>query len=162
MFARVAVVNRAQPAVRLIRAVPELNEERGYGIKVIAAHTEAEQRDLFLCSADESVVLRDVDSASSPHLEHEELERTLRLSRADAVWVGWGFVAEDPAYAGAANALAWSSSIHRRTPCGSSGTRSKPSSWPRTPACRWPRGVVDRCRAHRTQLDTPTPSGTRS
>ena len=99
MFARVAVVNRAEPAVRLIRAVRELNEEHGYGIKVIALHTEAEQRALFVRSADESVCLRDVDSGNSPYLDHEELERALRVSRADAVWVGWGFVAEDPAFA---------------------------------------------------------------
>src|SRR5450631_4022540 len=99
MFTRIAVVNRGEPAVRLIRAVRELNEEHGYGIKVIALHTEAEQRTLFVRSADESVCLRDVESPTGPYLDHEELERALRVSRADAVWVGWGFVAEDPAFA---------------------------------------------------------------
>ncbi len=99
MFMRIAVVNRGEPAVRLIRAVRELNEEHGYGIKVIALHTEAEQRTLFVRSADESVCLRDVESGSGPYLDHAELERALRVSRADAVWVGWGFVAEDPAFA---------------------------------------------------------------
>ncbi|MBE3076302.1 MAG: fused acetyl/propionyl-CoA carboxylase subunit alpha/methylmalonyl-CoA decarboxylase subunit alpha, partial [Actinobacteria bacterium] len=99
MFTRIAVVNRGEPAVRLIRAVRELNEEHGFGIKVIALHTEAEQRTLFVRSADESVCLRDVGSPSGPYLDHEELERALRASRADAVWVGWGFVAEDPAFA---------------------------------------------------------------
>ena len=39
MFTRIAVVNRGEPAVRLIRAVRELDEEHGYGIKVIALHT---------------------------------------------------------------------------------------------------------------------------
>jgi acetyl/propionyl-CoA carboxylase alpha subunit/acetyl-CoA carboxylase carboxyltransferase component len=99
MFARIAVVNRGEPAVRLIRAVRELNERHGYGVTVIALHTEAEQRALFVRSADESIRLRDVDSPGGPYLDHEELERALRLSRADAVWVGWGFVAEDPAFA---------------------------------------------------------------
>jgi acetyl/propionyl-CoA carboxylase alpha subunit/acetyl-CoA carboxylase carboxyltransferase component len=98
MFTRIAVVNRGEPAVRLIRAVRELNEEHGYGIKVIALHTEAERRTLFVRSADESVALRDVGSGTSAYLDHVELERALRLSRADAVWVGWGFVAEDPAF----------------------------------------------------------------
>ncbi|HEX7537252.1 MAG TPA: biotin carboxylase N-terminal domain-containing protein [Dermatophilaceae bacterium] len=98
MFTRIAVVNRGEPAVRLTRAVRELNEEHGYGIKVIALHTEAEQRTLFVRSADESVCLRDVGPSSSPYLDHEELERALLVSRADAVWVGWGFVAEDPAF----------------------------------------------------------------
>jgi len=99
MFTRIAVVNRGEPAVRLIRAVRELNEEHGRGIKVIALHTEAEQRALFVRSADESVCLRDVAAPGSPYLDHEELERALRVSRADAVWVGWGFVAEDPDFA---------------------------------------------------------------
>ena len=98
MFTRIAVVNRGEPAVRLIRAVRELNEEHGYGIRVIALHTEAEQRTLFVRSADESVCLRDVESPTGPYLDHDELERALRASRADAVWVGWGFVAEDPAF----------------------------------------------------------------
>ena len=99
MFTRIAMVNRGEPAVRLIRAVRELNEEHGYGIKVIALHTEAERRTLFVRSADESVCLRGVSSADGPYLDHEELERALRVSRADAVWVGWGFVAEDPVFA---------------------------------------------------------------
>ncbi|MBC7560614.1 MAG: ATP-grasp domain-containing protein, partial [Dermatophilaceae bacterium] len=99
MFTRIAVVNRGEPAVRLIRAVRELNEEHGFGIKVIALHTEAEQRTLFVRSADESVCLRNVESAGGPYLDHSELERALRVSGADAVWVGWGFVAEDPDFA---------------------------------------------------------------
>jgi acetyl/propionyl-CoA carboxylase alpha subunit/acetyl-CoA carboxylase carboxyltransferase component len=99
MFTRVAVVNRGEAAVRLIRAVRELNEEHGYGISVIALHTEAEQRALFVRTADESLCLRTSASASSPYLDHDELEHALRVSRADAVWVGWGFVAEDPAFA---------------------------------------------------------------
>ena len=43
MFSRIAVINRGEPAVRLIRAVRELNSEFGYGIKVVALHTEAER-----------------------------------------------------------------------------------------------------------------------
>ena len=99
MFTRIAVVSRGEPAVRLTRAVRELNEEHGSGIKIIAFHTEAEQRALFVRAADESVCLRDVGSPSGPYLDHVELERALRASQADAVWVGWGFVAEDPAFA---------------------------------------------------------------
>ena len=99
MFSRVAVVNRGEPAVRLIRAVRELNEAHGYGITVIALHTEAEQRALFVRLADEAVCLREVASASGPYSDHAELERALRAGRADAVWVGWGFVAEDPEFA---------------------------------------------------------------
>ena len=35
----------------------------------------------------------------NPYLDHAEPGRALQVSRADAVSVGWGFVAEDPAFA---------------------------------------------------------------
>ena len=98
MFSRIAVVNRGEPAMRLTRAVRELNAEHGYGIRVIALHTESERRASFVRAADEAVVLRET-GAGNPYLDHEELGRALRESRADAAWVGWGFVAEDPAFA---------------------------------------------------------------
>ena len=84
--------------MRLIRAVRELNEEHGYGIRVIALHTEDERHATFVRAADEAVVLRDTGKGI-PYLDHEELGRALTESRADAAWVGWGFVAEDPAFA---------------------------------------------------------------
>ncbi|SDY00043.1 Acetyl/propionyl-CoA carboxylase, alpha subunit [Modestobacter sp. DSM 44400] len=98
MFNRIAVVNRGEPAMRLIRAVRELNAEHGTGTRVIALHTEAERRASFVRAADEAVVLQET-GAASPYLDHAELGRALRTSRADAAWVGWGFVAEDPAFA---------------------------------------------------------------
>jgi acetyl/propionyl-CoA carboxylase alpha subunit len=98
VFQRIAVVNRGEPAMRLIRAVRELNDEHGYGIRVIALHTEDERHATFVRAADEGVVLRDTGTGI-PYLDHEELGRALRECRADAAWVGWGFVAEDPAFA---------------------------------------------------------------
>ncbi|MCW2537606.1 MAG: acetyl-CoA carboxylase, biotin carboxylase subunit [Modestobacter sp.] len=98
MFDRIAVINRGEPAMRLIRAVRELNAEHGSGTRVIALHTEAERRATFVRAADEAVLLRET-GAGNPYLDHEELGRALRTSRADAAWVGWGFVAEDPAFA---------------------------------------------------------------
>jgi acetyl/propionyl-CoA carboxylase alpha subunit/acetyl-CoA carboxylase carboxyltransferase component len=98
VFNRIAVVNRGEPAMRLIRAVRELNAEHGAATRVIALHTEAERRASFVRAADEAVQLRDT-GAGTPYLDHGELARALRVARADAVWVGWGFVAEDPAFA---------------------------------------------------------------
>ena len=99
MFTRVAIVNRGEPAVRLIRAVRELNEQHDWGMRTIALHTPAERRALFVRAADEAVCLRDVPGAGGAYLDHAELERALRASGADAAWVGWGFVAEDPVFA---------------------------------------------------------------
>ncbi|MGY1690816.1 ATP-binding protein [Geodermatophilus sp. SYSU D01105] len=98
MFNRIVVVNRGEPAVRLIRAVRELDAEHGSRTRVVALHTEAERRATFVRAADEAVLLRET-GAASPYLDHDELARALRASRADAAWVGWGFVAEDPAFA---------------------------------------------------------------
>jgi len=95
---RLAVVNRGEPALRLIRAVRELNAEHGSDIRVIAMHTEAERRATFVRAADEAVLLRRTGDVN-PYLDHAELGRALRECRADAAWVGWGFVAEDPAFA---------------------------------------------------------------
>ncbi len=95
---RIAVVNRGEAAVRLIRAVRELNAEYDCGIKTIALHTDAERRAMFVRQADEAVTLRKT-SAGIAYLDHAELERALLESKADAVWVGWGFVAEDIAFA---------------------------------------------------------------
>ncbi len=66
MFSRIAVINRGEPAVRLIRAVRELNSQFGYGITVIALHTAAERGALFVRSADEGVLLRDKGRAGQP------------------------------------------------------------------------------------------------
>ena len=95
---RIAVVNRGEAAVRLIRAVRELNAEYDCGITTIALHTDAERRAMFVRQADEAVTLCST-SGGIVYLDHAELERALRESRADAVWVGWGFVAEDIAFA---------------------------------------------------------------
>jgi len=95
---RIAIVNRGEAAVRLIRAVRELNLELGSRMRTIAFHTEAERRSMFVREADDAVALA-TDGDISPYLDHGELERALRESRADAAWVGWGFVAEDPAFA---------------------------------------------------------------
>jgi acetyl/propionyl-CoA carboxylase alpha subunit/acetyl-CoA carboxylase carboxyltransferase component len=98
VFERIAVVNRGEPALRLIRAVRELDAEHGTRTRVVALHTAAERRATFVRAADEAVLLADT-GAVNPYLDHAELGRALRSSGADAAWVGWGFVAEDPAFA---------------------------------------------------------------
>src|SRR4051812_46729411 len=96
VFRRIAVVNRGEPAMRLIRAVRELNEEHGHGIRVIALHTEDERHATFVRAADEGVVLRST-AGGIAYLHHEELAPPLAQSPAHPPWGGWGFVGEDPA-----------------------------------------------------------------
>ena len=98
MDARIAIVNRGEPARRLIHAARELNHGRGWSLRVIALHTAEESGATFVREADEAVVIGRA-GAGNPYIDHAELERALRGCRADFAWVGWGFVAEDPAFA---------------------------------------------------------------
>ncbi|MFI1379415.1 carboxyl transferase domain-containing protein [Embleya sp. NPDC020886] len=97
MFSRVAIVNRGEAAMRLIHAVRELAQETGTRIETVALHTDVDRAAGFVREADLSY---DLGPASArPYLDHAVLERALRATGADAAWVGWGFVAEDPAFA---------------------------------------------------------------
>ncbi len=98
MFDRIAVVDPGEPALRLVRAVRELDAEHGTRTPGLAPHIEAERRATFVRAADEAVQPAGTGRVD-PHLDHAEPGRALRLSRADAVRVGWGSVAEDPAFA---------------------------------------------------------------
>src|SRR5688500_4310844 len=84
--------------MRLISAVREMNAEHGSDARVLARHSEAGRRATFVRAADEAVLLRETGDGC-PYLDHGELARALRTGHADAAWVGWGFVAEDPAFA---------------------------------------------------------------
>ncbi|MBL8932883.1 MAG: ATP-grasp domain-containing protein [Kineosporiaceae bacterium] len=94
---RVAIVNRGEAAMRLIHAVRELSARTGEPIETIALHTDGERTAMFVREADHAYSLG--PAAARPYLDHAVLERALRESGADAAWVGWGFVAEDPAFA---------------------------------------------------------------
>ncbi|HSE70428.1 MAG TPA: biotin carboxylase N-terminal domain-containing protein, partial [Nocardioidaceae bacterium] len=97
MFSRIAIVNRGEAAMRLIHAVRDLNAEGGPQIETVALHTEGERTAMFVREADHAY---DLGPASArPYIDMAVLERALRESGADAAWVGWGFVAEDPAFA---------------------------------------------------------------
>src|SRR5689334_13423380 len=100
MFSRIAIVNRGEAAMRLIHAVRDLNAQAGAGghsIETIALHTEGETRARFVRDADHAYNLG--PAANRPYLDYAVLETALRETGADAAWVGWGFVAEDPNFA---------------------------------------------------------------
>ncbi|HEY9244096.1 MAG TPA: biotin carboxylase N-terminal domain-containing protein, partial [Streptosporangiaceae bacterium] len=97
MFSRVAIVNRGEPAMRLIHAVRELAAEAGTRIETVALYTDVDRAATFARAADLSYDLG--PAAARPYLDLAVLERALRETAADAAWVGWGFVAEDPAFA---------------------------------------------------------------
>ncbi|MEO3787326.1 carboxyl transferase domain-containing protein [Actinocorallia sp. B10E7] len=97
MFSRIAIVNRGEAAMRLIHAVRDLAAETGTRIETVALHTDVDRAAAFVREAD---LAYDLGPASArPYLDLKVLERALKETGADAAWVGWGFVAEDPAFA---------------------------------------------------------------
>ena len=97
MFSRVAIVNRGEAAMRLIHAVRDLAAETGTRIETVALYTDSDRTATFVREADIAYDLG--PAAKRPYLDHDVLRRALVETGADAAWVGWGFVAEDPAFA---------------------------------------------------------------
>lgn len=83
--------------MRLIHAVRELAAETGVPLETVALYTDVDRTATFVREAD---IAYDLGPASArPYLNLATLERALVETGADAAWVGWGFVAEDPAFA---------------------------------------------------------------
>ena len=97
MFSRVAIVNRGEAAMRLIHAARDLSAETGTRIETVALYTDADRTATFVRESDLAYPLG--PASARPYLDHAVLGRALVETEADAAWVGWGFVAEDPAFA---------------------------------------------------------------
>ena len=105
-FQRVAIVNRGEAAMRFIHAARDFNQEHGTSLCTIAFFTEPDRHSMFVREADEAVCLGpaqvldpNTQQLKSSYVDYRRLERALATARADAVWVGWGFVAEHAAFA---------------------------------------------------------------
>jgi acetyl/propionyl-CoA carboxylase alpha subunit/acetyl-CoA carboxylase carboxyltransferase component len=104
-FQCIAIVNRGEAAMRLIHAVREFNCENGLDLKTVALFTEPDRQAMFVREADRAVSLgaatwvNDEGQRKNSYLNYEAIENALLKSAADAVWVGWGFVAEHPGFA---------------------------------------------------------------
>ena len=92
--------------MRFIHAVREFNQERGTGLRSIALFTEPDRKAMYVREADEAFCLgpaQVVDPKTrhlrSAYVDYGLLEKMLTASRAEAVWVGWGFVAEHAEFA---------------------------------------------------------------
>ena len=83
--------------MRLIHAARELAEQTGTAIDTIALHTDVDRGAAFVHEADVAYDLG--PAANRPYLDLKVLKTALVETGADAAWPGWGFVAEDPAFA---------------------------------------------------------------
>jgi len=93
MFNKVLVANRGAVASRILRALNSL------GVASVAVYSDADAEAPYLGLAGETVRLGGVSAAES-YLNQDRLIETLRASRCDALHPGYGFLAENHAFAG--------------------------------------------------------------
>ncbi len=92
------MVNRGEAAMRCIRAVKSLRALEQSEMQVVALYTEGDSDAPFVRHADRALEIASEGGAVAAYLDHDRLVEVLRDCGADAVWPGWGFVAEDPAF----------------------------------------------------------------
>jgi acetyl-CoA carboxylase biotin carboxylase subunit len=91
-FSRVLVANRGEVAVRVIRALHEL------GIEAVAVYSTADEDATFVRMADRALRIGPPAAAAS-YLSIPSLIAAATTTGCEAVHPGWGFLAENPAFA---------------------------------------------------------------
>jgi len=84
--------------------VRELRCERGIDLSTIVFYTEPDRNSAFVRLADKAINIGPATvevegKRKSAYLDYDRLAEALGRGRADAAWVGWGFVAEHPEFA---------------------------------------------------------------
>ncbi|MEW5804467.1 MAG: carboxyl transferase domain-containing protein [bacterium] len=100
---RIGIINRGEAAIRFIRAVREYNALHQTALTAVAFYLDIEQEAPFVKEADEACPLSKLTGFArvkgSAYLNKELMLEALLSAQCQAVWVGWGFLSEDAAFA---------------------------------------------------------------
>jgi acetyl-CoA/propionyl-CoA carboxylase, biotin carboxylase, biotin carboxyl carrier protein len=97
MFRRVLVANRGEIAIRIFRTLREM------GIASVAVYSEADREAPFVAYADDAYLIESPSPAQA-YLQSESIIRAAKRAGAEAIHPGFGFLAENAAFARASAA----------------------------------------------------------
>lgn len=92
MFTKILVANRGEIAVRIMRTAREM------GIRTVAVYSDVDDGSPHVLAADEAVLLGAADPAES-YLHSDRIIEAAKHTGAEAIHPGYGFLAENPAFA---------------------------------------------------------------
>jgi acetyl-CoA carboxylase, biotin carboxylase subunit len=92
MFKKILIANRGEIAVRIVRACRDL------GVSPVAVYSEADSKSVHVALCDEAVCIGPAPSVQS-YLNVTSIIEAARTTQSEAIHPGYGFLAENPAFA---------------------------------------------------------------